>query len=126
MFCWMVGNSGSIELLKAMDINIVVQKAAANLKPEVTIHQEGDNFQIITRSAMKTTNMKFKVGEELTHKHPLKDENLKLLTTWEGNALVQKCVDNDANPIMTRTIVDGKMIVKRKLGDITEFAICYV
>ncbi|XP_072022485.1 fatty acid-binding protein, adipocyte-like [Amphiura filiformis] len=106
------------ELLAAMNVNFVVRKAAANVSPEITIKQDGDDFTIIMKVPLKTTEMKFKVGEEFKDKHPLKDEENQVLVTWDGNALVQKCVNNDKNPVLTRTIEDGKLVVKQKLGDI--------
>ncbi len=113
------------DLLAAMNINIIMRKAIVNLSPEITIVQDGDNFQITTKTAIMTREVKFKVGEEFEEKHPLKDKMNKCLATWEGDILVSKVLNDEesGNPLVKRSLKDGKMVVNQKVKDVEAYRI---
>ncbi len=109
------------ELLKAMNVGFIARKAITGLKPEFTITQDGDSFHIISKTKIQTRESRFKVGEEFREKHPLKDDVNRLLVTWDGDILVQTPVDKgspERADKMTRSLEDGKMIVRTYKGDI--------
>ena len=107
------------EFLTAMNVGFMKRKAILNITPELIIKQDGDDFQITTKTPVKTSELKFKVGEEFTDdQDPLKDGPTKTIISWDGDVLVQKSVENDKDPIVLRSIEDGKLVLKQKLGDI--------
>nr|XP_045226144.1 cellular retinoic acid-binding protein 2-like [Macaca fascicularis] len=55
------------DLLKVLGVNVMLRKTAvaAVSKPVVEIKQEGDTFYIKTSTTVCTTEINFKVGEEL-------------------------------------------------------------
>lgn len=107
------------EFLTAMNVGFVKRMAILSIQPEFIIKQEGDDFKITTETPVTTSELKFKVGEEFTDdQDPLKDGPTKKIISWDGDVLVQKSVDNDKDPIVTRSIEDGKLVLTQKLGDI--------
>lgn len=109
------------ELLKAMGVGFIARKAINGLTPEFTIKQDGDNFNIISKTKLQTRESKFKVGEEFREKHPMKDVVTRLLVTWDGDMIVQCPVEKgspDRADKMTRSLEDGKMVVRTYKGDI--------
>ncbi len=114
------------DFLAAMNINIIMRKAITKLSPEIAIVQDGDNFQITTKTAISTREVKFKVGEEYEEKHPKKDKITKCLATWEGDILVTKVLNEEdvGNPLFKRSLdKDGKMIVNQKVKDVEAYRI---
>ncbi|XP_072032222.1 fatty acid-binding protein, brain-like [Amphiura filiformis] len=109
------------ELLKAMGVGFIARKAITGLKPEFTITQDENNFHIISKNRLQSRESRFKVGEEFREKHPLKDDVNRLLVTWEGDTLVQTPLDEGTKERadkMTRSLEDGKMIIRTYKGDI--------
>ncbi len=112
------------DFLAAMNINIIMRKAITKLTPEITIVQDGDNFQITTKTVIMTREVKFKVGEEYEEKNPIKDKITKSLATWEGDILVTKVLNDMGNPLFKRSLdKDGKMVVVQKVKDVEAYRI---
>lgn len=45
-------------------VGLITRKAANAVTPTVELRQDGDNYILVTSSTFKTTEMKFKPGEE--------------------------------------------------------------
>lgn len=45
-------------------MGLITRKAANAVTPTVELKQEGDRYNLVTSSTFKTTEMKFKPGEE--------------------------------------------------------------
>ncbi|NXU93600.1 RABP2 protein, partial [Xiphorhynchus elegans] len=64
---WKMKSSENFEeLLKALGVNMMLRKiaVAAAAKPAVEIRQDGESFYIRTSTPVRTTEIRFKVGEE--------------------------------------------------------------
>ncbi|OQR70003.1 fatty acid-binding protein [Tropilaelaps mercedesae] len=108
------------ELLKELNVNIMLRKLATSAKPNVEISKNGDEWTLRTVSTMKTTEIKFKIGEEFEE---VKADGTKGKSTFtiEGNKLKQVS-DNKGKPYYTtRELVDGKLKVTVKAGNV----VCY-
>ena len=82
------------EFMKAIGVGLITRKAANAVTPTVELKKEGDQYNLVTSSTFKTTEMKFKPGEEF-------DEDradgckVKSVCTFDGSVLkqVQKAPD---------------------------------
>ncbi|KAM8974383.1 cellular retinoic acid-binding protein 1 [Pelodytes ibericus] len=86
------------ELLKALGVNAMLRKVAvaAASKPHVEIRQNGDQFYIKTSTTVRTTEIRFTVGEEF-------DEE-----TVDGRKCKSNPVWEKENKIYCKqTLVDG-------------------
>uniref|UniRef100_A0A8C5SIA0 Cellular retinoic acid binding protein 2 n=1 Tax=Laticauda laticaudata TaxID=8630 RepID=A0A8C5SIA0_LATLA len=64
---WKMRSSENFEeLLKALGVNVMLRKiaVAAASKPAVEIKQQGPSFYIKTSTTVRTTEIRFEVGEE--------------------------------------------------------------
>ena len=52
------------EYLKAMDVNVILRKTIAKLKPTVVISNDGNNWRIQSLSTLKDFDYKFVDGVE--------------------------------------------------------------
>merc|ERR1712179_423214 len=52
------------ELLKILDVNLLLRKAATVSTPQMEIKEEGGVWTITTSTTLKTMELKFKLGEE--------------------------------------------------------------
>ena len=103
------------DLLKELGVGFMLRKVATSAKPNVEISQNGDEWTLKTVSAVKTTEIKFKIGVEFEE---VKADGSKGKSTFtiDGNKLYQVS-DNNGKPYnTTREIVDGKLKVTVKAG----------
>ncbi|XP_061382214.1 fatty acid-binding protein isoform X1 [Danaus plexippus] len=82
------------DFMKALGVGLITRKAANAVTPTVELRQDGDNFVLVTSSTFKTTEMKFKPGEEFDEERA-DGAKVKSVCTFEGNTLkqVQKAAD---------------------------------
>ncbi|CAB3246917.1 unnamed protein product [Arctia plantaginis] len=80
------------EFMKVMGVGLMVRKLANAVTPIVELRKEGDEYNLVTSSVFKTTEMKFKVGEEFDEAEAV---GAKSVCTFEGCTLkkVQKTAD---------------------------------
>lgn len=52
------------ELMKEMGVGLVMRKLAMTTKPSVKFEKNGDEWTFTTSSAVKTTQIKYKLNEE--------------------------------------------------------------
>ncbi|XP_077089311.1 retinol-binding protein 1-like [Siphateles boraxobius] len=85
----MISNENFEEYLKALDVNVAIQKIATLLKPDKDISQDGDHFIIKTLSTFKNYNMDFVVGQEFEEDLSGVDNRKCMPTiTWDGDKMV--------------------------------------
>ncbi|XP_053320294.1 cellular retinoic acid-binding protein 1 [Spea bombifrons] len=72
------------ELLKALGVNAMLRKVAvaAASKPHVEIRQNGDQFYIKTSTTVRTTEIRFTVGEEF-EEETVDGRKCKSSPVWE-------------------------------------------
>ena len=112
-------NENLEEFLKATNVGEAMRPAALKSSLSLDITQNGDEFTIVTTNAVKTTELKFKIGEKFVFKSPMFGEDANMLTTWEGNKQVAVNVDNPDGVKITREVQGDKMVVKQTKGDVT-------
>ncbi|TRZ19993.1 hypothetical protein HGM15179_007142 [Zosterops borbonicus] len=83
---WKMKSSENFEeLLKALGVNMMLRKiaVAAAAKPAVEIHQDGESFYIRTSTPVRTTEIRFRVGEEF-EEQTVDGRPCKSLARWES------------------------------------------
>ncbi|KAG6449765.1 hypothetical protein O3G_MSEX006229 [Manduca sexta] len=82
------------DFMKVLGVGLITRKAANAVTPTVELRQEGDGYNLVTSSTFKTTEMKFKPGEEFDEERA-DGAKVKSVCTFEGNTLkqVQKAAD---------------------------------
>lgn len=76
------------EFMSALGISWVVRRLAQSTKPVVTFSQNGDEITIKTVSAVKTSEIKFKLGEEFEEQRA-DGVKVKSVIKFEDNKLIQ-------------------------------------
>ncbi|XP_063541484.1 sodium/calcium exchanger regulatory protein 1 [Cydia strobilella] len=82
------------EFMKALGVGLITRKAANAVTPTVELRKDGDQYALVTSSTFKTTEMKFKPGEEFDEERA-DGVQVKTVCSFEGNKLkqVQKAPD---------------------------------
>ena len=82
------------EFMKVLGVGLITRKAANAVNPTVELRREGDEYNLVTSSTFKTTEMKFKPGEEFEEERA-DGAKVKSVCTLEANILkqVQKADD---------------------------------
>ena len=75
------------ELLKVLDVNFLLRKAATVSTPYVEVFEEGGVWNIKTSTTLKTMELKFKLGEEFDETTP-DGREVTALVTMDGGKIV--------------------------------------
>jgi len=105
----LVSSENFEEYMKAVGVGLVMRKMAANAKPVAEITQKGDEWLIKTSTTFKTTEIKFKLGEEF--KETTADGRVCMATITMDNDKRMKHVQNcdGNNLVMYRDFTDTEM-----------------
>jgi len=76
------------EFMKQLGVGIMLRKLGASAKPSLEISEENGVWTIKTISTMKTTEVKFKLGEEITE-NTVDGRQCKTVFTLDGNIMTQ-------------------------------------
>jgi len=90
------------EYMKAVGVGLMTRKVANTVKPLVTISQNGDEISIHTESTFKTTDIKFKFGQEFDEETADGRRCKSTITLEGGNKLIHKQVVDGKAMVMTR------------------------
>nr|KAB1091164.1 lipocalin/fatty-acid binding family protein [Acinetobacter baumannii] len=112
----LVSSENFDEFMKAQGVGMVMRKLGASSKPTVEITQDGDTWSIKTVTTFKTTEIKFKLGEEFEETR-MDGSIVKTVVTLDGNKLVQKQF-GDKEVIITRELEGDKLKVVCTVEDI--------
>lgn len=98
------------EYMKALGVGLVLRKLGNTTKPSIVISQNGDTFTLEAISAVKTTKIVFKFGEEFDEK-TADGREVKSVITQEGdNKLVHK-QSGDPPSTLTRELQDDNTML---------------
>merc|ERR1711982_232640 len=75
------------EILKVLDVNFLLRKAATVSTPTLEVKEEGGVWTITTATTLKTMELKFKIGEEFDETTP-DGREVKALVTFENGKIV--------------------------------------
>jgi len=112
---WKMASSENFEeLLKELGVGLLTRKVALSAKPTVEISKNGDDW-ILKTISIKTTELKFKIGEEFEE---VKADGSKGKSTFtiDGDKLLQVSDNNGKAYHTTREVEDGKLKVTVKAG----------
>lgn len=106
------------EFLKALGVNFLLRKTVGALKPTFHVKAEEDGTIVFKSvSTFKTTETKFKLGEEFEEKR-MDGVVCKSVVTQEGNKLIQKQMSDPPAEII-REFNDDELKITCKCGDVT-------
>ncbi|XP_011313979.1 probable fatty acid-binding protein isoform X2 [Fopius arisanus] len=79
------------EMMKALGVGLVIRKMGAQVSPVVELTKNDDIYTLKTTSTFKTSEIKFKLGEEFDEETP-DGRKVKSVITLDGNKMshVQK------------------------------------
>merc|ERR1712002_1010372 len=108
------------ELLKELDVNFLLRKAATVSTPVMEVTEEGGIWNIKTSTTLKTMELKFKLGEEFDETTPdgrevtalINIENGKIVTVQKAKKDGQKSTKsvremNGADEMIYTITIDG-------------------
>ncbi|KAG8199274.1 hypothetical protein JTE90_003696 [Oedothorax gibbosus] len=105
------------DFLKACGVNMIMRKAGSFAKPLVEIcSEDGESFSLKTTTTFKTTELKFKLGEEFDETR-MDGSNCKTVVTLEDGKLVQK-QSGDKEVTIIREVEGDTMKTICKVEDI--------
>lgn len=99
-------------------VGLIGRKMAASASVTVSLTKEADGTHIFkTESAVKSTNLKFKLGEEFVEE-TMDGRKVNTTITFDGNTMTQKQLGDKATTIV-REFTDTECICTMILGDVT-------
>lgn len=117
----LVSSENFDEFMKAMGVNIVLRKAGALSKPVVEIKQDGETYILKTTTTFKTSEIKFKLGEEFEETR-MDGSMCKTTITLEDGKLIQK-QSGDKEVTIIREVEGDQMKTICKVDDIESIRI---
>ncbi|XP_034827663.1 sodium/calcium exchanger regulatory protein 1 [Maniola hyperantus] len=84
----MISSENFDDFMKAIGVGLITRKTANAVTPTVELKQDGDSYVLVTSSTFKTTEVKFKPGEEFDEERA-DGAKVKSVCTLEGNTLKQ-------------------------------------
>jgi len=107
------------EYMKAVGVGMVMRKLAATAKPVTEISKaEDETYTIKTCTTFKTTEIKFKLGQEFDEE-TADGRQCKSTIALNGDTMVhtQKCGDQEYK--ILREFKDNEMVMTLSAGDVT-------
>jgi len=77
------------EMLKAIGVGMLLRKAAMASSPVMTISETGGNWTVLTKTTAKTTEVKFRMGEEFDETSA-DGRTCKTLVVLDGDTMTSK------------------------------------
>ncbi|XP_040287962.1 myelin P2 protein-like [Bufo bufo] len=115
---WRLRDSqGFDEYMQCLEVGFATRKAGAMAKPNVVISKNGDEICLKTESSMKTTEMKFKLGEEFDET-TADGRKTKTIITCDGGVLTQVQKWEGKETTIKREIKEGQLVVTCSMGDV--------
>ncbi|CAL4081622.1 unnamed protein product [Meganyctiphanes norvegica] len=104
----MTSSEGFDDFMKEIGVGMMMRKLGSTSKPEVTFAQKGDEWTMKTSTAMKTTEIKFMLGQEFDES-TVDGRECKTTFTMEGDNLVQLQKSKGKEVKYTRSFSDTEM-----------------
>ena len=108
------------ELMKELGVGLITRKLGNTTKPTVTIKANGDQYEMLTESALKSNKWNFKIGQE-DDQETLDGRKVKAKFAINGNKLVQTERDKDGRVtcVIERSVNEkGELVAIAKAGDV--------
>jgi len=105
------------EFLKELGVNFVLRNLAKTSTPVIDITQDGDLYTMKTTTAIKNSEVKFRLGEEFEEAR-MDGKNVKSKMVADGNKLIQTQF-GDKEVTIIREFTPTDLITTCKVGDVT-------
>ncbi|KAF7691200.1 fatty acid-binding protein, heart-like [Silurus meridionalis] len=105
------------EYMKALGVGFATRQVGNMTKPSTIISVDGDVVTLKTVSTFKTTEIKFKLGEEFDET-TADDRKVKSLLTVDGNKLIHIQKWEDKETSLVREIDGNNLTLTLTLGDV--------
>ncbi|KAK3511679.1 hypothetical protein QTP70_014552 [Hemibagrus guttatus] len=105
------------EYMKALGVGFATRQVGSMTKPTTIISIEGDVITLKTVSTFKSTEIKFKLGEEFDET-TADDRKVKSLVTLDGNKLVHVQKWEDKETSLVRELDGNNLTLTLTLGDV--------
>merc|ERR1712203_930772 len=109
------------EMLKALGVGMLLRKAAMAPNPVMTISENGGTYTIVTKTTAKTTEVKFRLGEEFDETSA-DGRTCKTLVVLDGDTMTstqkaQKSGEKDL--LVVRQFTDSGFTMKSTCDGVT-------
>merc|ERR1711887_216984 len=84
-----ISNEGYEDFLKALGVSFLLRKAAMASTPVMTITEAGGNWTMVTKTSMKSIELRFRLGEEF-EEDTTDGRHCKTTVTLEGNTMTTR------------------------------------
>nr|ADY80038.1 fatty acid binding protein [Procambarus clarkii] len=109
------------DFMKALGVGLVMRKMGNAATPTVEISLEDDVYTMKTTTTFKTTEVKFKLGEEF-EETTADGRNVKSTITLEGNKMIHNQKGDEEkkekSSVLTREFTETEMLMECKVDDI--------
>jgi len=105
------------EFLKELGVNFVLRNLAKTSTPVIEISKDADTYSMKTTTAIKNSEIKFKLGEEFEEAR-MDGKNVKTKIVADGNKLIQTQY-GDKEVSIIREFTPTDLITTCKVGNVT-------
>ncbi|XP_053571135.1 myelin P2 protein [Bombina bombina] len=110
-------SQGFDEYMQSLGVGFATRKAGAMAKPNVIFSRNGDEISLKTESTLKSTEMKFRLGEEFDETTADNRKTRTIITCNDG-ILIQVQKWDGKETTIKRELVNGQMVVTCTMGDV--------
>nr|AOW69621.1 heart-type fatty acid-binding protein [Lateolabrax japonicus] len=115
---WNLKNSENFdEYMKALGVGFATRKIGSMTKPTTIISLDGDKMTVKTQSAVKNTELSFKLGEEFDET-TADDRKVKSIVKVEDGKLVHIQKWDGKETSLVREVKDNALTLTLTLGDV--------
>jgi len=105
------------EFLKELGVNFVLRNLAKTSTPVVEIAKSGDEFTLKTTTTFKTSEIKFKLGEDFEETR-MDGKKVRTNVVAAGNKLVQTQFEDNREVKIVREFSGDELKVTASVGDV--------
>merc|ERR1711981_1400636 len=109
------------EFLKALDVGFILRKAALASTPVMSIEEKDGNWVMITKTTVKSIELKFRLGEEF-EEDTTDGRHCKTIVTLEGNTMTttqNATKAGEKNVVVVREFNDDGLTYKATCDGVT-------
>ncbi|CAJ0937406.1 unnamed protein product [Ranitomeya imitator] len=110
-------SQGFDEYMQCLGVGFATRKAGAMAKPNVVISKNGDEICLKTESSLKTTEVRFRLGEEFDET-TADSRNTRTIITCDDGVLTQVQKWDGKETTIKRELRNGQLVVTCTMGDV--------
>ncbi|XP_056378204.1 myelin P2 protein-like [Hyla sarda] len=115
---WKLSDSqGFDEYMQCLGVGFATRKAGAMAKPNIVISKHGDEISLKTESSLKTTEMRFRLGEEFDET-TADNRKTRTVITCDDGVLTQVQKWDGKETTIKRELKNEQMVVTCTMGDV--------